>query len=85
METGARGRCPDSFLFEGKVQIESQPDRICLLVWLFACVVLMLVVGVELDVFADWDVATGIERGGAPLVVLPLVVGFRCDVRDEMN
>jgi len=49
-----------------------------------AGVVVVLVVGVEFDVFAYGKKAARIERGSAPFAVLTLVEGLRCDVWDEV-
>src|SRR5258705_5239119 len=45
----------------------------------------MLVVRVKLDIFANRDIAASIESGGAPFFVLTLVIGFGCDIWDEVN
>lgn len=44
----------------------------------------MLIVGVELDVFAHGEQATRKESGGAPFVVLIHVIGFGSDIGDEV-
>src|SRR6201987_2704460 len=73
-----------SFLHHGEEEIESQSRRIHLLVRVLASVVVVLIVGVEFDVPAYWEQATGIERGGTPLTVLALVKRLGSDIRDEV-
>jgi len=48
------------FLLQGKVEVESQPDRRLLLVRAIAGVVVMLIVGIEFDVFTHGEQATRI-------------------------
>ena len=51
---------------------------------MLAGIVVVLVVGAELDVPADREQAARIERGGAPLTVLALVKRFGGDIGDEV-
>src|SRR5271169_7172503 len=47
-------------------------------------VVIVLIVKVEFNVCANRKQPTGIERSGAPFVVLTLVEGLGSEIRDEM-
>lgn len=44
----------------------------------------MLIVGIEYDVLACGEQATCIESGGAPFLVLALVIWFDGNIRDEL-
>ena len=57
-----------------KVNIEYEPKRVYLLIGLFAGVILMLVVRVDLGVGAQRKPGTGVQCCTAPLPVLAVVV-----------
>jgi hypothetical protein len=46
----AAGGIKSSVLLQGKVEVEGQADRVCLLIGVLAGVVLVLVVGIKFDV-----------------------------------
>src|SRR5271168_1962715 len=82
--TPALGILQDSLLLQRKEKIESQADILFRHVGVFAGVVVVLVVGVEFDVFANRKNTTGEKRSSTPLVVLTLIIRFGGDIRNEV-
>lgn len=74
----------NSLVLQGKIKIKSQANKILLLVRALAGVVLVLIVGIEFDVLAYGEQTTCIESGGAPFVILTLVIRFGSDIRDQV-
>lgn len=61
--------------------VQDQTHSVHLLIRPLACVVLVLIVWIELDVFAHWQQATRVEISRADFCVLALVEELGADVR----
>lgn len=74
-------RVPSAHSRDLEVEIEYDSASIYLLIRAGACVVLVLIIWIQLDVLAQREQATRIKRGGAPFGVLAFIEGFSADVR----
>jgi len=66
------------------VEIENESECVYLLVGTFAGIVLVLVVRIELEVFAYGEQTARIECGAAPFGIFALIECFGADVRGRM-
>jgi hypothetical protein len=73
-----------SLLHQREVNIEGQSDIVQLLIRSLAGVVFVLILAIEYDVLAREEPATRIESGGAPFLVLALVIWFGGNIWDEV-
>ena len=70
--------------FWTRSDVKPQPQAVYLFIWVFAGVVLVLIVRVELKVFSHREEAAPVECRRTPLPVPAVVVKFSVEIRDEM-
>ena len=63
------------------MHVENEAKLVELLIGVFSGDVLVLVIGIELEMFPHGKQTTGVQRSGAPLLVLALVEHFSTNVR----
>ena len=64
--------------------VEHEAELVVLLVGALAGLVLMLIVGIELEVLADGEITSGVKSGVGPLAVLALVEELTADIGLQM-